>query len=401
MLKIINDPVFGFISISDPLILQIINHPYYQRLRRISQMASANFVYPGATHSRLHHSLGAYHLMCLTLAELQLKNIKITETEAQGAKIAILLHDIGHGPFSHALEGQIAAGLHHEHISLQIMQALNKEFNGALKTAIAIFTNKHPKRFLHQIVSGQLDVDRMDYLSRDSFFSGVSEGVIGYDRIIKMLTVVNNQLVVEEKGLHSIEKFLIARRLMYAQVYLHKTVIASEAMLVQIIQRVKHLLQKGIMQGSGNLYNFLIEQNITTPLSKKLLASYCQLDDVDIVYQIKLWQNHTDKVLSILCTNWLNRELFKCKLSAKPVSKKIKLETSKQLAIKYGLSKGEGSWLVQQGDISNDMYKQHKENIIIKLKNGKLVDIWRLSQVLPTSPEQKQEKSYYFCYAQA
>ncbi len=226
--KIINDPVYGFITIDHPLILQIISHPWYQRLRNIHQMAFAHLVYPGAVHSRLHHSLGAYHLMSNALSELKSKGIDITAEEELGAKIAILLHDIGHGPFSHALEKELIKDVHHEAISILLMEKLNEEFEGQLQTAIEIFTNKHPKKFLHQLVSGQLDVDRMDYLNRDSFFTGVAEGVIGYDRIIKMLTVKDGELMVEEKAIYSIEKFLVSRRLMYWQVYLHKTVLSAE-----------------------------------------------------------------------------------------------------------------------------------------------------------------------------
>ncbi|MBL7762475.1 MAG: HD domain-containing protein, partial [Chitinophagaceae bacterium] len=244
--KIINDPVHGFITVDHPLLLDIIAHPFYQRLRRIHQMAFAHLVYPGAVHTRLHHSLGAYHLMCNALNELKGKGISITEEEELGAKIAILLHDIGHGPFSHALENELV-NVSHEEISILIMKVLNEEFAGQLQTAIDIFTDKHPKRFLHQLISGQLDVDRMDYLTRDSFFTGVAEGVIGYDRIIKMLTVQDGDLVVEEKGIYSIEKFLVSRRLMYWQVYLHKTVVSAEMMLVHIIRRAKELLQKGVV----------------------------------------------------------------------------------------------------------------------------------------------------------
>src|SRR5687767_2102138 len=242
--KIINDPVYGFITVDHPLIFEIISHPYYQRLRRIHQMAFASLVYPGAVHTRLHHSLGAYHLMGLALNELRNKGVEITKDEEIGAKIAILLHDIGHGPFSHALERKLIKGVHHEDISTLILQLLNEQFGGQLQTAIDIFSDTYPKPFLHQLVSGQLDVDRMDYLTRDSFFTGVSEGVIGYDRILKMLTVHHGDLMVEEKGIYTIEKFLVSRRLMYWQVYLHKTVLAAEKMLVKIVLRAKELIRE-------------------------------------------------------------------------------------------------------------------------------------------------------------
>src|SRR3984885_10469255 len=265
--KIINDPVYGFITIDHPLILQIISHPYYQRLRNIHQMAFAHLVYPGAVHSRLHHSLGAYHLMCNALSELKGKGVEISAEEELGARIAILLHDIGHGPFSHALENVLIRGAHHEEISISIMHALNREFGGQLETAIQIFTHQHPRRFLHQLVSGQLDMDRMDYLSRDSFFTGVSEGVIGYDRILKMLAVYNGELMVEEKAIYSIEKFLLARRLMYWQGYLHKTVVSAEKMLVRILERARELISRGgdVRCNSPVLDFFLQDATMKTP----------------------------------------------------------------------------------------------------------------------------------------
>ncbi|MFZ1527147.1 MAG: HD domain-containing protein, partial [Ferruginibacter sp.] len=278
--KIINDPVYGFITIDDPLINEIIAHPYYQRLRRIHQMAMAHLVYPGAVHSRLHHSLGAYHLMRSALQELCSKGIDITKEEQQAAKIAILLHDIGHGPFSHALEQVLAENLHHEEISKLLIQELNKEFEGKLQMAYDIFTGNYPKKFLHQLVSGQLDVDRMDYLNRDSFFTGVYEGVIGYDRILKMLTVHNGDLMVEEKGIYSIEKFLVARRLMYWQVYLHKTVLSAEQMLQRIVRRAKVLGA----QCAEPLNSF-----INSPLGGITLDQFCSMDDTDVLMAIKGW----------------------------------------------------------------------------------------------------------------
>src|SRR5450432_163365 len=264
--KIINDPVYGFITIDHPLLLQVIAHPYYQRLRRVHQMAFASLVYPGAVHSRLHHSLGAYHLMCNALSELKNKGIEITSEEELGAKIAILLHDIGHGPFSHALENVLIKDVGHEDISILIMKILNEEFNGQLEIAINIFTNNYHKKFLHQLVSGQLDVDRMDYLTRDSFFTGVSEGVIGYDRIIHMLTVHQGELMVQEKGIYSIEKFLVARRLMYWQVYLHKTVVCAEQMLIRIIKRAKYI------KASTQLP---LNQFINEPVETVTLQQFC------------------------------------------------------------------------------------------------------------------------------
>src|SRR5580704_12978787 len=295
--KIINDPVYGFITLDQDLLLNIVAHPYYQRLRRIYQMAFAHLVYPGAVHTRLHHSLGAYHLMGNALTELKSKGIQISEEEELSSKIAILLHDIGHGPFSHALENVLIKNVHHEALSLRIMNILNEEFNGQLQTAIDIFTNSHEKRFLHQLISGQLDVDRMDYLTRDSFFTGVSEGVIGYDRIIKMLTVHGGELMVEEKAIYSTEKFLVSRRLMYWQVYLHKTVLCAEKMLVKIIERARELINRGIDAASSSpVLDFFLgersgalsaEGHVDRSPDIGLLDKFCLLDDYDIIGAIK------------------------------------------------------------------------------------------------------------------
>src|SRR5215212_3372249 len=310
--KIINDPVYGFITIDDPLIYEIISHPYYQRLRRIYQMAFASLVYPGAVHTRLHHSLGAYHLMGNALSELRNKGVEISKEEETGAKIAILLHDIGHGPYSHALERKLIKDVHHEDISIMIMQLLNETFNGQLQTAIEIFTDSHPKAFLHQLVSGQLDMDRMDYLSRDAFFTGVSEGVIGYDRILKMLTVHKGELMVEEKAIYSTEKFLVARRLMYWQVYLHKTVLSAEKMLVRIIERAQQLIRMGVfIKSTSATLDFFLQRQEPAEGIEAHLDKFCLLDDYDILSTIKCWMNHEDKVLSNLCSMLVQRRLLK------------------------------------------------------------------------------------------
>src|SRR5688500_11834685 len=296
--KIINDPVYGFITIDNPLILQIISHPFYQRLRNINQMAFAHLVYPGAVHTRLHHSLGAYHLMCNALSELRAKGISITADEERGAKAAILLHDAGHGPYSHALEHVLVTNMHHETMSLHIMQLLNGDLGGRLETAIQIFTDTYPKRFLHQLVSGQLDVDRLDYLTRDSFFTGVSEGVIGHDRIIKMLTVHNGDLMVEEKAIYSIEKFLVSRRLMYWQVYLHKTVLSAEMMLVKIIERTKELILKNVRtEAATPALDYFLQNPSTNHKTREHLDTFCSLDDFDVMATVKNWTGHPDKIL--------------------------------------------------------------------------------------------------------
>ncbi len=387
--KIINDPVYGFITIDDELILKIIAHPYYQRLRRIHQMAMALLVYPGAVHTRLHHSLGAYHLMRNALHELKNKGVEITQAEEQGAKIAILLHDIGHGPFSHALENVLLEKMHHEAISLMLMKELNKQFDGQLQMALDIFTNEYPKKFLHQLVSGQLDVDRMDYLTRDSFFSGVSEGVIGYDRILKMLTVHNGELMVEEKGIYSIEKFLVSRRLMYWQVYLHKTVVCAEQMLVRIIKRAKHI--KALTQMPLN-------QFINEPVSSVSLEQFCTLDDYDVMAAIKGWCNHEDKILSFLSKSILNRELLKVKYYAEPIEKKWVEEKTIEAMRKMNISAEEASWLVFTGIASGSTYNFEDERINILFKDGSVKDISEVDDPLISKNLGGKIKKYYFCF---
>ncbi len=387
--KIINDPVYGFITIDDELILKIIAHPYYQRLRRIHQMAMALLVYPGAVHTRLHHSLGAYHLMRNALHELKNKGVEITLAEEQGAKIAILLHDIGHGPFSHALENVLLEKMHHEAISLMLMKELNKQFDGQLQMALDIFTNEYSKKFLHQLVSGQLDVDRMDYLTRDSFFSGVSEGVIGYDRILKMLTVHNGELMVEEKGIYSIEKFLVSRRLMYWQVYLHKTVVCAEQMLVRIIKRAKHI--KALTQMPLN-------QFINEPVSSVSLEQFCTLDDYDVMAAIKGWCNHEDKILSFLSKSILNRELLKVKYYAEPIEKKWLEEKTIEAMQKMNISAEEASWLVFTGTASGSTYNFEDERINILFKDGSIKDISEVDDPLIGKNLGGKIKKYYFCY---
>lgn len=387
--KIINDPVYGFITIDDELINQVIAHPYVQRLRRINQMAMANLVYPGAVHSRLHHALGAYHLMCNALNELKSKGVEITPAEEQAAKIAILLHDTGHGPFSHALEHVLIESMHHEKISLMIMEELNKQFNGQLQLALQIFTDSYPKKFLYQLISGQLDVDRMDYLTRDSFFSGVNEGVIGYDRILKMLTVNNGELMVEEKGIYSIEKFLVARRLMYWQVYLHKTVLCAEQMLKRIIKRAKHV-KAGTQLPLDNFIN--------KPIQAVTLEEFCGLDDYDLLAAIKGWCFHEDKILSTLCRGIIHRRLLKVQYSGEPVDSAILEEKTRETCARLSLTPEEAGWLVFSGEVTSSTYNPGKEHIHILFKNGEVKDISEVDNALINQNLMGAVKKYYICY---
>ena len=397
--KIINDPVYGFITIDDPLIWQIICHPYYQRLRHIHQMAFAHLVYPGAVHSRLHHSLGAYHLMTEALKELKRKGFAISADEEQGARIAILLHDVGHGPFSHALESELITGAHHESISLLIMEEMNKQFNGALQTAIEIFTHKHPKRFLHQLVSGQLDVDRMDYLNRDSFFTGVAEGVIGYDRILKMLTVQDGELMVEEKAIYSIEKFLLSRRLMYWQVYLHKTVVSAEMTMVRIIRRAKELIKAGVeLRATTAELDYFLQRPDQAFDPKQDLNRFCRLDDHDVMSTIKNWAQHTDLVLSELCGRVIERRLLKIRLQADPVDPALLKEKQVAVRERYGVSADEAAYLAFTGEASNTLYNPGDERIRILFKDGMVRDISEVDHALIQQGLSGRVKKHYICY---
>ena len=395
--KIINDPVYGFITINNPLIFEIISHPWYQRLRRIKQMALAHLVYPGAVHTRLHHSLGAYHLMCSALQVLQEKGTSISEAEDTGAKIAILLHDIGHGPFSHALESVLMENVHHEELSLLLMQDLNRQFNGQLQTAIDIFTNSYHKKFLHQLVSGQLDVDRMDYLTRDSFFTGVSEGVIGYDRIIKMLTVHNGELMVEEKAIYSIEKFLVARRLMYWQVYLHKTVLAAEMTLVKILERARETgMENTASLPESILKSFLLNQYKGTIALHP--DQFCQLDDTDIVAAIKSWCHHPDKILSLLCNGVMNRNLLKVKLQSIPIPREEVNKQKKNIMERLNINEKDASYLVFTGEAINSTYNPYNEKINILFKDGSVKDISQVDNALIQHNLSGAVKKFYICY---
>jgi HD superfamily phosphohydrolase len=392
--KIINDPVYGFITIADELVMKIISHPSYQRLRRIHQMAMAEFVYPGAVHSRLHHSLGAYHLMCNAVAELKSKGFEISPDEELAVKSAILLHDIGHGPYSHALENTLIENVTHEEISLLLMKKMNLEMNGQLDMAIAVFTDTYPKKYLHQLVSGQLDVDRMDYLTRDSFFTGVNEGVIGYDRIIKMLTVHKGELMIEEKGIYSIEKFLVSRRLMYWQVYLHKTVLCAEKMLVNIIRRAKEI--KAI--SSSEILNIFLSDDYMDHGIEKFLTEYCQLDDYDVLTSIKYWMQHPDPVLSLLCNNLINRKLLKVKYFSRPVPDNLVEKKRAEICQQLNITNEESAYLAFSGETENRTYNSEDEHIHILFKDGSTRDISEVDNALINQTLFDTVKKFYICY---
>lgn len=398
--KIFNDPVYGFITIPYEIIFDLIEHPYFQRLRRISQLGLTNLVYSGATHTRFQHAIGAVHLMGKAIEVIRNKGHEITEDEALGVSIAILLHDIGHGPYSHTLEKSIVTGIHHEDISILLMDHLNREFEGKLDLAIAIFKNEYPKKFLYQLVSGQLDMDRLDYLRRDSFFTGVSEGVIGVDRIIKMLDVVDDQLVVEAKGIYSIEKFLVARRLMYWQVYLHKTVIAAEQMLMRILERARHLAMKGEkIHCSRNLEVFLYGNFHKSDFmkDKKLLKHFAQLDDFDVLAAIKEWQYSNDPVLSRLCTRLVNRNLLKIQMQRELIDPQLLQEKLGIIEAKSGLSAEEAKSFAFMESIDNMAYQSDK-SINLLYKDGSIKDIADAADLLNISALTEVVTKNFICY---
>ena len=400
-LKIINDPVFGFINIPNDFLYDIIQHPYFQRLHRIKQLGLSSVVYPGAQHTRMQHSLGAMHLMGEAIAQLRQQGHEISPEEAEAVRACILLHDIGHGPFSHALEHSLVSGISHEEISMLLMEQLNAEFGGKLDLALVIFKNEYSKKFLHQLVSSQLDMDRLDYLSRDSFFSGVSEGIIGAARIIKMLNIHNDGMVVDSKGIYSIEKFLVARRLMYWQVYLHKTSVAAEKMLVNILKRAKELAAQGaVLFGSPALCYFLY-QNIDNKAFANLKApiqNFTLLDDADLTCAIKVWMTHEDIVLSTLCRNFINRHLFKVEINTEPVSKDRFDELSKQYAAHFNISSHEAQYFMGDELVGTDTYSPEDDNINILFKDGTVKDIVDASDMLNITVLTKKVEKHFFCY---
>ena len=399
--KIINDPVFGFINIPDGYLYDIIQHPYFQRLSRIKQLGLSSFVYPGAQHTRLQHSIGAMHLMTEAITQLREQGHEISREESDAVCACILLHDIGHGPFSHTLENSVVNNVSHEEISLLMMENINVEFGGKLTLALQIFQNDYHKRFLHQLVSSQLDMDRMDYMSRDSFFSGVSEGIIGTARIIKMLNLHNGELVVDVKGIYSIEKFLVSRRLMYWQVYLHKTSVAAEKMLLNILKRAKQLASQGQELFASPALHYFLYQHITRNdflHSDTALQNFALLDDSDIISAIKVWATHKDKVLSALCQAFTNRRLFKTIVSDTPFDNSKREEYIKKYQSHFDISAAEAEYFIGEETVSTDTYNPKDDHINILYKDGSVKDIADASDMLNISVLTKKIEKYYFFY---
>ncbi len=398
-LKIFNDPIYGFITIPNALIFDIIEHKYFQRLRRITQMGLSYLVYPGAHHTRFHHALGCMHLMQNAIRILRFKGVTISNDEENALLIAILLHDIGHGPFSHAMEHSIVNSVSHEEISLLFMQKLNIEFNSSLTLAITIFKGEYHRKFMYQLISGQLDMDRADYLKRDSFYTGVAEGNINSERLITMLNVVNDELVIEEKGIFSIEKFLTARRLMYWQVYLHKTSLVAEQLMIRALHRAKELTQNGEELNASKALAFFLKNDITKDkFNDEALQTFAKLDDYDIISALKDWQYHTDFVLRNLCDMIINRGLLKIKLKDKAIKDKSLSKHIDALVVKYGITTEEAKYFVFTGDITNQAYQLKNQTIHILYKTGKIVDIVKASDLLNSKVLSKPITKYYICY---
>lgn len=399
--KIINDPVYGFITIRHGFILELIDHPWFQRLRRIAQLGLSHLVYPGALHNRFQHAIGAMHLMQNAIDELRHKKHEITEEEELSLLSAVLLHDIGHGPFSHALEYTIANEMHHEHISSLMMQQLNEEFDGRLSMAIDIFNNRYKKKYFHQLVSSQLDMDRLDYLARDSFFSGVVEGQVGSERILKMLDVKDDQLVIEEKGIYSIEKFIVARRFMYWQVYLHKTVLSAEFMLVNALKRSKYLANQGVELFCSPALRYFLYQSITAEhfaKDKTALDEYAQLDDFDIAGALKVWQNHSDVVLSMLAQRIVNRKLFKIELQKDLIDPAQIDNHIDRISKKYNLSQEEAGYFVIHTRVDNRAYNSQNDAIRILMKDGSVMDAATVSDHLNLAALNNVVEKHFVAY---
>lgn len=398
--KIFNDPVYGFITIPNQIILDLLDHPYFQRLTRIRQLGLTYLVYPGALHTRFHHALGALHLMTQAIDTLRSKEVEITNAEAEAVCIAILLHDIGHGPFSHALENAIIKDASHETLTELFLEKLNTDFSGKLSMAIKIFKDQYPKKFLHRLVSSQLDMDRLDYLNRDSFYSGVSEGVVSNDRIIKMLNVHNDELVVEAKGIYSIEKFLIARRLMYWQVYLHKTVLAAEQLLVKIIQHAQHVSQNGKDLFATPALSFFLKKEITKNelvSNHEVLYKFSLLDDFDIFASVKAWMESDDKILSELCRMMINRKLYKIRLQNDPFDEKQVSDLKEKAKKLFKVKDDDVEYYAFSGSITNSAYSSSDEKINIIFKDGKLIDIADASDLPNISVMSTTVQKYFLC----
>lgn len=399
--KIISDPVFGFIKLPKGLLFDIVEHPIFQRLSRIKQLGVTSVVYPGAQHTRFQHSLGAYSLMCDAIEQLKAKGIFIFESEEEAVKAAILLHDIGHGPFSHVLEHTLIGKASHEELSLLLMERMNREMNGKLSLAIQIFTNNYHKKFLHQLVCGQLDMDRLDYLRRDSFYTGVTEGNIGSARIIKMLHVINDNLVVQAKGIYSIENFLTARRLMYWQVYLHKTSVTYERMLINTLLRAKFLAHKGYDLFSSPALHFFLYNNLDLSLEEKkeeVLNNFIQLDDTDVWSALKVWCNHSDRVLSTLSRGLINRDLFKVEVEPSPFPQKRIEDIKQEIAKELDITSEEAKYFVATDRIEKNMYNPADDSIDILYNDGTIKNIAEASDILNISLLSKKVKKYYLCY---
>lgn len=400
--KIVNDPVHGFVTIPGDFLFNIIESPLFQRLRRIKQLGLTSLVYPGALHTRFHHALGAMHLMMEAIDTLRMKGSVITDEEAEATLGAILLHDIGHGPFSHSLEHTLIHDVSHEELSYLIMQQLNAEFNQRLSLAISIFKNQYHKRFLHQLVSSQLDMDRLDYLKRDSFYTGVSEGVINTDRLLKMLVVVNDELMIEAKGIYSIEKFIVARRLMYWQVYYHKTVVAAETMLINILKRAKQLTVQGADLFATPALRFFLQNNPTKSdfqTNPNALEQFCMLDDYDVFTSIKQWVSHPDTALSILADGLVNRKLFRTELRTSPVSQEEQSAIRTAIGQYYSLDDSQQiDSLFTSKPITNNAYNPEKDKITILFKDGGIADIANCSDQLNVSILTRDVTKHYLCY---
>jgi len=399
-MKIINDPVFGFIRVPSGLLLDIVNHPAFFRLTRIKQLGLASVVYPGAQHTRFQHSLGAFHLMTRATESLKRKGQFIFDSEEEAVLAAILLHDVGHGPFSHVLEHTLTEGISHEDISLMIMQRMNDEMGGLLTLAIKLFQGDYPKQFLHQLISSQLDVDRLDYLRRDSFFTGVTEGNIGSARIIDMLNVVDDHLVVEKKGIYSIENYLVTRRLMYWQVYLHKTAVAAEHVLINALRRAKWLAGQGVeLFASPSLHYYLYREVSRHDFEsdEQALEAYLALDDSDIWCALSVWQQHEDKVLSILARDFINRRIFRVEVSDEPFSEEYVGQKVEEQARHWGLSTDDARYLVALKEVGKDMYNPLDDRIEILDKDGSIHDVTEVSDMLNIDTLSKHVRKYYLC----